>query len=491
MKFMRGIIKNFLKKFEMGGIDDKMIYMILKMFAMSTYEPSRDEFFSSLGKDESYGHYSAVMRQIHSLGVKWKYGLAKSCEIIAKRVKNNALKDFLLRFAQILSLGEDINEFLNSELQTNFLEYSFLYDRMLEALKTLLGIYSTVMSSFMFLLVNIIILSMLWNESDLVILSTFMALIISQTGLVFIIHKLVPEDQLLINNKKFIKDYKKFKISFLIAILLSISIGTILYTKTGIIEMFMLAFGVSLFIPGYFAKRIENNIKHIESYFPTFIRSFGNTLSMVSLPVYALRSLLRSDFGPLTTPLKKLYARLSNGISEEIAWKLFELETGSEMIRRMMNIFIDTMLKGGKVSIVGNTISNISARLIEMRKKREQAAKTFESVIYMLHSITVVIIVFIMNLVNLLSLYLSNLKSIIPIGNVSSTLITLISILAIIVITTMNALTIKIAQRGFYQTFWYYFAILMTISSSAILITNTLVSILFSYFSGQLTPILP
>jgi archaellum biogenesis protein FlaJ (TadC family) len=76
-------------------------------------------------------------------------------------------------------------------------------------------------------------------------------------------------------------------------------------------------------------------------------------------------------------------------------------------------------------------------------------------------------------------------------GNVSSTLITLISILAIIVITTMNALTIKIAQRGFYQTFWYYFAILMTISSSAILITNTLVSILFSYFSGQLTPILP
>lgn len=488
---MRGIIRNFIKKFEMRGIDDKMIYMILKMFAMSTYEPPREEFFNSLGKDESYGYYSTVMKQIHSLGVKWKYGLSKSCEMIAKRIKSNALKDFLLRFAQILSLGENLNEFLNSELQTNFLEYSFLYDRMLEALKTLLGVYSTVMSSFMFLLVNIIILSMLWNGGDLVILNTFIALIIAQVGLVFVIHKLVPKDQLLINNKRFIKDYKKFRISFLITVLLSISIGIILYIKTGMTELFILVFGILFFIPGYLAKRIENNIKHTESYFPTFIRSFGNTLSMVSLPVYALRSSLRSDFGPLTTPLKKLYARLSNGISEEIAWRLFELETGSEMIRRMMNIFIDTMLKGGKVSIVGNTISNISERLIEMRKKREQTAKTFESVIYMLHSITVVIIVFIMNLVNLLSYYLSSLKSIIPIGNVSGTLITLISIFSIIVITIMNALTIKIAQRGFYQTFWYYFAILMTISGSIILITNMLVSILFSYFSGQLSPIIP
>ncbi len=488
---MKERIKNFLKRFEMGGIDDKMIYMILRMFAMSTYEPPREEFFNLLGKDKSYGYYSTVMMQIHSLGAKWKYGLSKSCEIIAKRIKSNALKDFLLRFSQILSLGENLNEFFNSELQTNFLEYSFLYDRMLEALKTLLGIYSTVMSSFMFLLVNIIILSMLWNGSDVVILDTFIALIASQVGLVFAIHKLVPNDQLLTDDKRFIRGYKKFKISFLIVLLLSISIGVMLYIKTKMLEFSMLTFGILFFIPGYFAKKIENHVKHTESYFPTFIRSFGNTLSMVSLPIYALRSLLHSDFGPLTKPLKRLYARLSNGISEEIAWRLFELETGSEMIRRMINIFVDTMLKGGKVSIVGNTISNISERLIEMRKKREQAAKTFESVIYMLHSITVIIIVFVMNLVNLLSFYLSSLKSIIPIGNISSNFISMISISAIIAITIMNALTIKIAQRGFYQTFWYYFAILMTISSSAILVTNILVSILFSYFSGQLNPIIP
>ncbi|MGB9729370.1 MAG: type II secretion system F family protein [Thermoprotei archaeon] len=484
-------IKNFIKRIELGGIDDKLIYTILKMFSISTYEPPREEFFNSIGKDESYGYYAQVMKQVYVLGSKWKYGLAKSCELVAERVKNNILRDFLVRFSQILSLGENINTFLASELQTNFLEYSFLYDRMLEALKTLLGIYSTVMSSFMFLLVNIIVLSMLWGSGASIIIDTFIAIILSQAGLVFVIHKLVPNEQLLTRDKRFIKQYKSFQLTFLIALIISILMGIVAYFRTQKIELSMLIFGILLLLPGYLAKKLENYIKHTESYFPTFIRSFGNMLALVSLPVYALRSLLRSDFGPLTQPLKKLYARLSNGISEEIAWNFFVLETGSEMIRRMMNIFIETVLKGGKVSIVGNTIGDISERLIEMRKKREQAAKTFESVIYMLHSITVAIIVFITNLVTLLSLYLSNLKTIIPIVNVPGDIINIISISSIIAITILNALTIKIAQRGFWHTFWYYFAILMIISSSAVLITNILVSTLFSYFSTQLSPILP
>ncbi|RLE50895.1 MAG: hypothetical protein DRJ33_06885, partial [Candidatus Methanomethylicota archaeon] len=132
-------------KFASEEVDENALFMMAFLYAMSTAKPSRDELFKVVGEKSNYGVYTEIINKIYMVGAKWKYGLNRACEFFANEVKNKFFRDFLTRFAQVLSLGEDTESFLQSELQVALTDYFARYERILESLKLLLGIYSTLM----------------------------------------------------------------------------------------------------------------------------------------------------------------------------------------------------------------------------------------------------------------------------------------------------------------------------------------------------------
>ncbi len=501
-----GFLWPFLrKKFPSLTVDLDMTYLLQHMLCVSTGKPPRDILFKVVSEEKLYPKYQEIFRRIYVLGKEWGYSFADACKLVARTVTNKILNEFLARLGGVLAVGEDVELFLRTEYSTIIGEYETYYNRIVDASRMFLGVYTSLMAAGMFMLANFLLLAFFFGGDIRFIIASFAAVLVVVGAAAILIFLLMPSDPF--ENKLKPKPRIVFfsDLAAILGLVVATGLSVFIIMRMGMsytsLSIILVITGASLLPAGALAKVREKTIREIDLFFPVFIRSYGMHLQTVPQMARALRPLLVAELGKLNRFLERLYARLVNGVDPRVAWKFFAAECGSELVRKAIRIFLDTVERGGRVADTGALLSDHHNTIVRLRSSKFQVAKTFEMTTYMLHLAVVLVIVFVTQLLQSFATILyqiqiqfpSELSGLLMITSYPvETIVTVITVF-VILLTLFNAGAITKSTPGVTRSFWYYFAILSIISGVAILASQKLMEFILrstieSFTQTLLTP---
>ena len=476
-----------------GGyeVNEDLIYLVTHMYAVSTGRPPNRRLFMLDTWAGGYGGYDSILRRIAILAVDWGYGFAKAIRIVVSELRNKIFRDFLLRLGELLNIGEEPTRFLDIERRALLTEYQAHYTRLLEASKLLLGVYTSGVSSAIFIMITFLIFIFLFSIPPSMVIMVYIAILISLSILAYILYKVLPRDRVTHKFKVKIPEKKRYRSLLIFSLASSIAVGFVALNMFKDPYLAISIAAVPLVAPGLYAKKVEKKIREIESFFSIFVRSFGLTYSMIPHTPTALASTLRSDYGPLTKYLRRSLARLNAGIDPKVAWYYFIGETWSEVVRRNVNILYDSINVGGDLAKVGTVLSETTFRLLDIRKQRVQVAKAFESTIYIVHTLFSAIMSFVLslllvfnNIIMKLQSLNEELASVLPFKPMMLDVAVSFTPIFIIALSVLNAFVIKVAQGGMYETLWVPLAILLAAGGIVMYLVSLMSTSLFSSITG-------
>ncbi|MGI0047037.1 MAG: flagellar assembly protein FlaJ, partial [Nitrosotalea sp.] len=359
--------------------DDEFVYFMAFLYALSTGEVGSIDLIKTAQSSE-YGKYSNTFKEIFRLGVGWGYGLARSCEMIAVKFSDNAdpMKQLLVKLAQVIRLGDELRIFFTDEMTATIHNYTIRYERNLESQKLFLEMFYTISSTTVFMISGNSIMTMLMGaaNSSSVFMISFIGVVVSLGAFIMIMYVIFPKDRISVGDHT---KAQKFKMLLYVSIGIGTSIGAVL-AITNIVPLPLVAVIATapLFIPGYYAKKMESELQSLDEWYPSFIRHFGEIYTMVGSMGQALDAVLRSNFGPLQKQIIAFKNRIKNRIKPEVGFYLFSKEAGTGIIVSGNIIMANAILKGSDMNAVGSKVSEISLKLNELRAKRRQTSRTFE-----------------------------------------------------------------------------------------------------------------
>jgi flagellar protein FlaJ len=451
-------------------VDDAIVYFTILLFGISTGQIQPSDLMRTAGTTKHYGYYSDTFMKIHMLGVKWQYGLAKACEVVAADTKGEDFKLLLMKLAQVLRLGEELSVFFKQELDAVMSGFSSTYERSMRSMDMLLEMYSTMMSTSSFLVSSMALLTMIsgsgGDSSQLVVTVTF-AILLGLISFVLMAYFLFPTDRLMLNNDH--PDVARIKKK----LMMSIGIGAGAGVAIGFIGVIPIPLvisiaGAPLILPGLMAQKLDGKIRKLDDYYPAFVRHLGDVYATVGSLGASLKSVLRSDFGVLSPHIAAMANRVSSRIKIEDAFDYFSQDTGSVLIGAGNTTMSNAMVKGANMMEVGTKLSEITMKFLEMRRKRLQSARAFETTIIIMHVLTLAVFSLINRLLQFLTEYFAmqstiteNGTNLIPINPGDGALVGMILPALAIALAAINAMALKVSQGGFFHTIWFNMAILM------------------------------
>jgi flagellar protein FlaJ len=290
---------------------------------------------------------------------------------------------------------------------------------------------------------------------------------------------LFPRDKLIITkDNPAVERLRKRSVIFLV---ISILLATAIIAS-GVLPM-MLAVsisGVPFFILGFSARKVEREVRKIDDYYPSFVRHLGDVYSTVGSLGQSLKSVLRSDFGVLNAHIKAMYNRVTMRTKIEDSFDLFSKDTGSMLVSAGNAVLSYSIVKGANMLEVGITLSEISSKFLEVRRKREQSSKAFETNILIMHVLTLVVFALMAKLVGLMNHFFSagsNFGSnAFALSAIDPNILNLLIVILAFSLSGLNAIVVKISQGGLFHTIWFNVGVLLSISGVIIYGTDLFLS---------------
>ncbi|WP_255464270.1 flagellar assembly protein FlaJ [Nitrosopumilus sp. b1] len=470
-----------INKLATGGgaeaIDEKFVYFMAFLYSISTGEVESVDMIKTASKS-GYGKFSQAFMDTFRLGVGWSYGLSKSLEMIANKVAQNneiQLKQILVKLAQVVRLGDDLKTFFHAEVKSAIMNFEIIYERKLETQKLFLEMFYTLMSTAAFMVSANSIMTMLMgsNDAEDILLSSLIGVSISMTVFVFLMYMMFPRDKLAYATAD---DDLKFRLRVYMMAGVGAGIGIVLFMIPDFPNTLAVGAAVApLIIPGLKAKKMESQIKELNQAYPEFIRHFGEIYATVGSMGQALDAVLRSDFGPLQKHVIGFKNRIKNRIDQKLGFELLSRDAGSEIIANGNQVISTAMDKGGDMNETGNVVADITLKMNELRAKRSQTAKTFETVVVVLHILTLAVF----GLMNKLTEIFFELINTVDVSNstfqltpIDPEFMAAMMPVMIIMTSVLSAVAIKVAQGGLYKTVFYNIAILAVLGAIVSFVMN-------------------
>jgi archaellum biogenesis protein FlaJ (TadC family) len=120
---------------------------------------------------------------------------------------------------------------------------------------------------------------------------------------------------------------------------------------------------------------------------------------------------LTADYGVLTPYIRRLHARITNGVDPHTAFRYFALETISTNVIRGTDILVDSIDAGGDAAETGLMLSDVFIRLSDLRLDRSRVARTFEAVVYLMQGLVAAISSAVVNILVLFGEYYKNIAA--------------------------------------------------------------------------------
>ena len=130
-------------------------------------------------------------------------------------------------------------------------------------------------------------------------------------------------------------------------------------------SVFILAFPPLLYYYKEYTK-----FKHIEEYFPIFLRDFVEAVRGGLTIPFAFKSVARNDYKELTPYIKKIAARLEWGVPIDEVLLSFGKEVKSKTISRIVASVVEAHKFGGNIADTFQSLSNVAIEIDRLRKER-------------------------------------------------------------------------------------------------------------------------
>ncbi len=475
--FAYGVIKT--KYLTVVTPDLDFIFMLAHAYAVSTGGTSNLNIISSVTDAGSYPKIAKYMKKVVNLSRNFGYDLARSLYIVSSEVsKLKYLRDFMERYAASIRVGESAERFIEVELRNYMNVYEYSYQRIMDSVNVLLSTYTAVLTSAIFVVANLLVLSIMFG-SDLSIVLISLVGVFTATAVILVpIWIVTPKDILVVSGslrKEVLKAPNLILLFSCVACLVIALLRLVGFINLSLYVTLVLL-GVVLFVPGYMYMRVEKFVKEVDKDLTVFVRMYGGNLSIVPSPLKALEPLLSVLFGKVANALRRLHTLLSSQISFSVSLKEFVLYTRSELARRISRILEDTLKFGGDSSKAGLNLSEISLMIGRLRLRRYQIHKTFETSTYAIYLTNVLLITFITSLMRIFASVLSQIQTIMPFYPLSDPLINAINLFVIMSITLMNTVALTITNGGLRHTATYYLAILLVLGGLGGIVSDVLVA---------------
>lgn len=451
--------------------NEQLVHFMVLLYSVSTGEVTPQQIFHIGGKT-NYGEFSKSFEKIYTFGVDWRYGLAKASEIISS-TKNNAdnqISRFLLRLAQVIRLGDKLSDYFKMEMELVLQNYYTTYQRNMESLKMILGMYTAIMSISAFMISATSIINMLTgDDSSVTFVMTLIGVLVSLGMFVMVMYVMFPRD-ILVNEDSI--EAGKLKTWIYLAIVSSIGITVVSFMVESIPTLLGMAIaGIPFLVPGHKARKLEMKIKRIDDWYPPFVKDFGSVFNTVGTIKESLRAMMRSDFDAITPHLSNFLHRSLNKIPFDISLELFSKESGSSLIKSGNTIITHSIKKGSDMAAVGIAIHAVFTRINELRKMREQTTKSFLSMILILHILTLMVFAFMTRLSFVFTDLFSQMEgaeTVFSFSPIDPILVKSLLPTILVGFSVMNSLAIKVGEGGLYKTGFYHLGILMIIGGVAL-----------------------
>jgi len=370
-----------------ADINNNIHYFITHMGVLATSDLTLTGIFDLLRhKKEEYGALAHEIDKIFLMVDTWHLSMAEACRFVARRTPSLILADFLDRLAHAIDAGEDMERFLTSEQEVVMKQYEVVYQGLLYQIEIMKEMYLSMVMALIFMAAFAIIMPLISgvDPSQMVTMTVFMFIFI-EIVLVFFVRTKTPNERLWHTIEMETEREQKIKRVIPVAItgsLLMLILGALLRSYLPLQIIAALIF-TPLILMGFVIKRAEDDIKRRDDNFASFIRSLGASASARGGIVdVALKDLRAHDFGALTRDVNNLYQRLVLRIDKLRSWYHFAAETGSSLIQRFSNMFVEAIDVGGRADVAGNIISNNFIHIMGLRKHRYQTGSSLVGVMY-------------------------------------------------------------------------------------------------------------
>ena len=335
-----------------------LLFMTTYMASLALANASRPEIFANTSLRSEY-ITSPYIARVDNYVKKWNYSYAESLSFVAQHTKNEMLQMMLLRYSNAINSNVPDEEFLNNEIVTTRSAYRGHFEQGFELLTKWGDAYVAMLLAGTVIAVTIMISVAIYSPAGMegtLNMSYGIIFLICMGGIV-LMYQSVPEDPKTHglagrSSKEQNTIHALEKIIVPVTVILVLLLW-FLGVPAGYLFILIGVLVAPLGIIGFID---DHNITLRDNDFTTFIRTLGAvTGGKATTAVYALRSIDHKSFMALEPLINSVYSKMNLGLDERQIWDRFIGESGSDLIHKYLNIYLDTIRVGAR--------PNLSARL--------------------------------------------------------------------------------------------------------------------------------
>jgi len=357
-----------------------LLFLNTYMASLAIANASRPEIFAYASNRKEYISAKYITK-VDTYVKKWNYSYSEALGIVADRTHNVILKSMLNRYANAIDSGVPDDDFLKNELSTVRSVYRSQVEQGLEMLKKWGDAYIAMLLSGTVICVTIMISIAIYSPQGLDA-TLNMAYAIVLTICVFgnlLMYTSVPDDPkshgLTERTSK-----EQQTIHAMERIIVPLAVGafivmTLLGINAGLIFMMV---GILLAPLGIIGFIDDSNITLRDNDFSTFIRSLGSIMGgQGTTAVHALATIDKKSLTALEPLVNSVYSQMNLGLDNKQIWDKFIGESGSNLIYKYLNIYLDTVIMGGPPEPIGTVVGSSVLEQTLLREKKDMHARSF------------------------------------------------------------------------------------------------------------------
>lgn len=500
-----GAVRPFFKRYLAGPkVDLDLLYALLHMRAVASGKPPATKLLEAVSVEKLYGFYSEMLGKAYLLAREWGYNVSEALSYIAKNIEEKAFREVVQRLAATIRLGADLEKFLETEYNTLLHEYQYHYQRVINNMRVILGVYVATMAALVFALSSLMLLGFFFGDYGPLLTQAYIASAAAALGLGGLVIIMLPKELFDVKGA-LARENRLILLSDLLGglgVAAGIAAAALYLSGRELsiqnLSLALVIAGIPPLSAGILALVHESRVQDVDVFFPVFIRSLGSFVATIPSLKQAIKQVLRADLGRLTKLILRFHVRLESEIPPRIAWKRFAAESGSELVRRGSRIFQDSIEYGGDPELTGTLVSDHNNVLLGLRRLRAQVSSNFTSTGIIIHAAVVAISVFILGLVSyfnqVITLLTANLTSTVSqyffLSPVDVGFLNKIIYLFIVSITVINAYLITVVRPLSRRVFWLFAGILAIVTGLSAYFSTLAVSYVLKTMAGiQIAPI--
>ncbi len=365
-----------------------LLFMNTYMASLALANASRPEIFSFAANRKEYVS-SKYISKVDTFVKKWSYSYSEALSIVAERTNNTILQSMLNRYANAIESGVPDDDFLKNELATVRTVYRSQVEQGLELLKKWGDAYIAMLLSGTVIAVTIMISVAIYSPTGMestLDMAYGIVLVICVFGNV-LMYQSVPDDSkthgLMTRSSKEQQTIHAMErvivpltiAAFIVLSLLGVSAGMIFL----LIGILMAPLGIIGFID-------DSNITLRDNDFSVFIRSLGAVMGgQGTTAVHALGTIDRKSLTALEPLVNSVYSKMNLGLDDKQIWDKFIGESGSNLIYKYLNIYLDTVTLGGPPEPIGTVVGSSMLEQTLLREKKDMHARSFIVLLVPMH----------------------------------------------------------------------------------------------------------